>query len=157
MKHLLLASMVLLLCGCKSNVEQQTATDQPSQYAPDYASGFEWIEHEGYTELIISEPWPDAEESFRYALVEDAALAAQLDNFDAVVKIPVERIVVTSTTHIPSLEMLGIGDRLIGFPNLDYISSQQTRDRIREGQIAELGKNEALNTELYWNCNRMSW
>jgi iron complex transport system substrate-binding protein len=55
--------------------------------------------------------------------------------------------VVTSTTHIPSLEMLKVDESLIGFPNLDYISSEKTRNRINEGFIKELGKNEDINTE----------
>jgi iron complex transport system substrate-binding protein len=55
---------------------------------------------------------------------------------------------VTSTTHIPSLEMLGVSSTLTGFPNLNYISSKATRKRIEDGQIVELGKNENMNTEV---------
>ena len=58
------------------------------------------------------------------------------------------QIVVTSTTHIPSLEMLGVSEALVGFPNLNYISSETTRKRIDEGKITELGKNEDINTEV---------
>jgi len=55
--------------------------------------------------------------------------------------------VVTSTTHIPSLEMLNAQQSLVGFPNLDYISSPSTRTLIEKGSIKELGKNEDINTE----------
>lgn len=64
------------------------------------------------------------------------------------VKIPIKQIVVTSTTHIPSLEMLGEINSLIGFPNLNYISSEKTRNRIANNEIKELGKNEDINTEI---------
>jgi iron complex transport system substrate-binding protein len=37
---------------------------------------------------------------------------------------------------------------LVGFPSLDYISSEKTRQRISEGKIKELGKNEDINTEI---------
>ena len=60
----------------------------------------------------------------------------------------VERIVVTSTTHIPALEALQVSQTLVGFPGLDYISSEQTRKRIDENKVQELGGNETLNTEL---------
>ena len=37
---------------------------------------------------------------------------------------------------------------LVGFPGTDYISSEKTRQRIEEGDIRELGKNEGINTEV---------
>ncbi len=37
---------------------------------------------------------------------------------------------------------------LVGFPGLDYISSEKTRKLITNGKIKELGKNETLNTEI---------
>ena len=55
---------------------------------------------------------------------------------------------VTSTTHIPSLEMLGEENSLIDFPNLKYISSQKVRALIDAKKIKELGTNQSLNTEV---------
>ena len=69
------------------------------------------------------------------------------------VEVPVKQIVVTSTTHIPSLEMLNTLETLIGFPNLKYISSERTRTKISEGKITEIGKNEDLNTEILIDLN----
>ena len=57
-------------------------------------------------------------------------------------------MVVTSTTHIPSLEMLGEENALVGFPNLDYISSEKVRARIEAKQVKEVGNNQSLNTEV---------
>jgi iron complex transport system substrate-binding protein len=57
-------------------------------------------------------------------------------------------VVVTSTTHIPSLEMLGVENTLTGFPGTDYVSSPKTRQRIDAGMVREVGKNESLNTEV---------
>jgi iron complex transport system substrate-binding protein len=65
-----------------------------------------------------------------------------------IIPIPIKTIVVTSTTHIPSLEMLGVENTLVGFPGTDYISSKETRKRIETGKIREVGKNEHLNTEV---------
>ena len=60
---------------------------------------------------------------------------------------------VTSTTHIPSLELLGVENSLVGFPGTDYISSEKTRKRIETGDIRELGKNEGINTEVLLELN----
>jgi iron complex transport system substrate-binding protein len=56
--------------------------------------------------------------------------------------------VVTSTTHIPALELLGVENTLVGFPNTDFISSPKTRKRIDAGRVKEVGTNETLNTEI---------
>ena len=68
--------------------------------------------------------------------------------FDKKINVPVKRIVLTSTTQIPSLEALDEVKTLVGFPGLDYISSESTRALIDENKIVELGKNEAINTEI---------
>ena len=70
------------------------------------------------------------------------------DEYDGIIITPVKQIVVTSTTHIPALELLNEEETLIGFPGTDYVSSEKTRQRIDNGSIRELGKNEGLNTEV---------
>ncbi len=104
------------------NVEKESITIQ-------YAKGFEVKAFEGYKSITLKSPWPGTEKTFKYALVEKGAALPNRKSFDAVVEIPLERIVVTSTTHIPSLEMLGENEALVGFPNLDYISSEKTRQK----------------------------
>lgn len=98
--------------------------------------------------MTVKDPWPEAQGSFRYLLVEKVAVIPSGIEFDQKVMIPVETIVVTSTTHVPSLEILGEEEALVGFPGLDYISSEKTRKRITEGKIRELGQNETMNTEI---------
>ena len=70
------------------------------------------------------------------------------NTFDAVIGLPIERLIVTSTTHIPALEALGALDKLIGFPDTKYISSLPARERIKKGGIRELGQNNKLNSEI---------
>ena len=42
---------------------------------------------------------------------------------------------------------------LVGFPDTDYVSSKKTRQRINDGLVRELGKNEGLNTEVLLSIN----
>jgi len=65
-----------------------------------------------------------------------------------VIPVPIENLVVTSTTHIPALEALKVGNRLSGFPGIDYISSEYTRARVAAGEVINLGNNEMMNTEM---------
>ena len=163
---LILFAFLCLLGSCRegqsSVADQMEKTTPMDTLTPKYATGFTAIRNKAeYTELIIHEPWPGADRSFKYALVPDSLLTQDYLNklsslkegganpkFDAVVGVPLKSLVLTSTTHIPALEALNAESKLIGFPGLDYISSAQTRERIANGLVTELGANEQLNTEL---------
>lgn len=117
----------------------------------NYAKSFSITDYGSYKVIEVKNPWPESEQVFRYALVKDRNDFSTKETFDAVIQVPVNNLIVTSTTHIPSLEMLDEIDKLIGFPNLDYISSEPTRKRINNGQITEIGNNESINTETVIN------
>ncbi len=57
------------------------------------------------------------------------------------------RIICTSTTHLHFLELLGVEDKLVGFPGTNYIYSPQIRKRVQEGDISEIGPGGKLNVE----------
>ncbi len=152
LKHsyaLLLFFSIFILNSCKNEVKIPSENSSKTHtYAVDYAEGFSVEIFEDYKIITLKNPWPGSEKTFRYLLTKDKSKIANKDDYDAVVQIPVKRIVVTSTTHIPSLEMLDAAKALVGFPNLNYISSETTRALIADGNIKELGKNEDLNTEI---------
>lgn len=140
---------IFLLTGCKTESnEDPVLTAKGDSLEIEYAKGFAVTEYDGYKILEVKNPWPDADKTFRYLLVEDQEKVPEELNFDARIEIPVKKIVVTSTTHIPSLEILNEEETLVGFPGLDYISSEETRKLINRGEVTELGKNEAINTEV---------
>lgn len=139
---------LLLFISCKKQQEtnnEEINTNKNSKI--EYAKGFDISYQDGYKVITLKNAWPGTEKVFKYALIEEATILDFPEQYDAIVTIPIKNIVVTSTTHIPSLEMLAVDQTLIGFPNLDYISSKKTRERINKGLIKELGKNEDINTE----------
>ena len=146
--------LLSLFLSCKEIQRSPSLTQKSiATTKVSYATGFEIAHFEGYKTITLKNPWPGSDEVFVYALVEKGSNMNDLIQFDAVVEVPLSNIVVTSTTHIPSLEMLGVVQKLIGFPNLDYISSEYTRSLIDDGKIAELGKNEDVNTEVLIELN----
>ena len=158
MRTILILSFLLCLMGCKERRKEALPNSMaPSASTIEYAKGFT-IEKlgSGVTIITILSPWPDAESSFKYALVPKAILASitmNKEEFDAIVGVPVTQIVATSTTHIPSLESLDVIDALKGFPDTRYISSKMARQRIDQGQIKDLGNNESINTEMVIELN----
>lgn len=113
-----------------------------------YAKGFSILNFEGYSVITVSNPWPKANKTYTYILKEKNGIVPDRLKQFPVILVPIKKIVVTSTTHIPSLEMLGVENTLVGFPNLNYISSEKVRTLIDAKKVKELGANQALNTEV---------
>ena len=144
--------ILLLIISCKEQKANLPQSSVEENVAITHAHGFS-IEKtsSGITLLKVSSPWPGAGRELVYALVQRELLPAislDKDAYDAIIPIPVNSLVATSTTHIPALESLGVADRLVGFPDTRYISSPYTRKRIDSGQVTDIGRNEAINTEI---------
>jgi len=138
-------------CKTKATKEESTATGL--EVPLTHAQGFSITRFDTHTELSISNPWPNASKTFTYALLSPNQQLREADDFDAIIKVPVTKVVVTSTTHIPALELLNEGASLIGFPGTDYISSPYMRAQIAENRITEIGQNEDLNSEVVLSLN----
>jgi iron complex transport system substrate-binding protein len=149
LKKLYFLLFLVLLSSCK-NEESKIGKSNPTgkTISVEYAKGFKIQQFDGYKLMTVKNPWPKADKSFTYLLAEKEANIPSEVQYDLKVTIPVQKIVVTSTTHIPSLEILNEEQSLVGFPGLDYISSEKTRARISKGLVAELGQNESMNTEI---------
>jgi len=113
-----------------------------------YAKGFSIQNYNGYSVVTVKNPWPKATKTYTYILKEKNGTVPDSLKQNTIIPVPIKTIVVTSTTHIPSLEMLEEINTLIGFPHCDYISSEKVRARIDTGNIKELGNNQDLNTEV---------
>ncbi|MBL7559394.1 ABC transporter substrate-binding protein [Olleya sp. YSTF-M6] len=156
--YLLLFISSFLLFNCKEDkgIIRKLPPLEKSTNSITYAEGFSVEEVSGFKVLKINNPWPNADKTYKYVLIskEEAAKRSFMKGeYDGIIITPVKRIVVTSTTHIPALELLNEEESLIGFPGTDYVSSQKTRQLIDNGNIRELGKNEGLNTEVLLDLN----
>jgi len=144
---LFLFFVISLFLGCKKSDSDSIQTNNKTKNEIKYAKGFSIAKYDGFSVLKVINPWPNANKTYTYILQEKKVEIPDSLKSYMVLSIPIQSIIVTSTTHIPSLEMLGVENSLVGFPNLDYISSEKVRLRIESGKIKELGKNKDLNTE----------
>ena len=138
--------IVSLFVQCKKENQNEIKSGIKNEIS--YAKGLEIYKYEGFSIVKITKPWPGAKENFTYVLQEKNGIVPDSLKQFTIIPIPLKSIVVTSTTHIPALEMLGVENTLVGFPNTDYISSEKTRKLIDAGKVREVGTNETLNTEV---------
>ena len=141
MRYLITALLVsIFFISCKEKTA--TTTQKISKKSSiQYATGFDIILEGNQKKLIIKQPYQNAKQTFTYLLTNTTNITKKT------IKIPLENVVVTSTTHIAMLELLHLENLLVGFPKTKFISSVKTRKRIDAGFIAELGSAQEMNTE----------
>jgi iron complex transport system substrate-binding protein len=143
---LFLVILSFSLAECKNESKPNVIISAKNEVR--YAKGFSIQNYNGYSVVKVKNPWPKATKTYTYILKEKNGTVPDSLKQNTIIPVPIKTIVVTSTTHIPSLELLDEVNTLIGFPHCDYISSEKVRARIDAGNIKELGNNQDLNTEV---------
>ena len=147
-KHILKIALVLLLFVCCQPKKAADKKKIKTQQALKYATGFTLEKNSNFTLLTVKNSFPEDHNEYKYILYKKGVVIPDsLKNYTAI-EVPIKTIAVTSTTHIPSLEMLNETESLVAFAGLNYISSKKTRSRIDAGKVKELGNNNGLNTEI---------
>ncbi|MBT4779640.1 MAG: ABC transporter substrate-binding protein [Polaribacter sp.] len=145
LKIVLIASL-LAIVSCKK--EAQRAVLKSASAKITHAKGFDIVEEKGNKKLIIKSAYQNATEDATYPLSKKIPSTALANTKLNTIQIPVKNIVVTSTTHIPMVELLQSENAIVGFPHGQYVSSERTRKLLDAGKIAEIGKENSLNTEI---------
>lgn len=148
MKKLILFSIFSFFFISCQQKEKKSKEIQSQENYIRYATGLSIQKFDDFSIVTVSNPWPTSDKKYTYILHKPTAKIPDSLQKYAAIQVPIQSIVVTSTTHIPALELLGVEDKLIAFPNTDYISSEKTRTLIESGKIREIGTNQSLNTEV---------
>lgn len=138
---LLVAFVTLIFTSCKTDhpAVPFTQIEVTDTLEVKYATGFDLFKIKDGYRLHINNPWPGSTDTLKLDFNRETTVGD--------VHIPVSKLIATSTTHIPPIVLLEEADKLIGFPDTDYISSPVMRERIDAGQIEDLGSNETVNLE----------
>ena len=136
-------TFLIILFSCQiEKIKSDNKSEENTKI--NFAKGFQIEDQNEIQKIIIKSPYQNSEEVFEYFLSRNKKFKKEL-------RIPISRIVVTSTTHIPMIELLNEENSIVGFPNVTYISSKKTRQRVEQGFIKEIGKENLLNTEVLLN------
>jgi iron complex transport system substrate-binding protein len=139
--------LFLMLIGCKKNEQNTNKTNTIVGNTISYSKNLAIYKYEGYSVVTVSNPWSQANKNYTYILKEKNGIIPDSLQKYTTILVPLQSVVVTSTTIIPFLETLRVEKLLVGFPNTDYVSSEKTRKLIDDGAVKNIGKNEKLNIE----------
>ncbi|MEO1049554.1 MAG: ABC transporter substrate-binding protein [Bacteroidota bacterium] len=148
----ILMAFSLYGCNTKRNIDESESAPSNTAFEdriiPKYASKFHVTYGKGFKYVEIPEPYKGAGQGLKYLLVPKGTEAP--DSITTI-KIPIETMVCTSTTHIPFLDMLEEVGKLTGFPNTGLVSNEKVNNGVEKGEIVELGLKDQLNVETLLN------
>jgi iron complex transport system substrate-binding protein len=119
----------------------------PEKVTLTHSEGWTIEYFNNYKVITVLNPWRDADQQFRYVLVQ-CGTPPPTDVGDAqVIEVPVDTIVAMSTTQLPHLSALGLVDRLVGLANFKYVNTPAVVERIEAGELVEIGSGAEVNVE----------
>ncbi|MFD2528683.1 ABC transporter substrate-binding protein [Polaribacter marinaquae] len=146
---ILLVTFLSIIVSCQKN-NKEVDKNYSLKSKIKYAKGFDIINENGSKKLIIKTAYQNSNNVFKY-IIRNKQNKKTITTNGTVISTPIRKIVVTSTTHIPMVELLNEETSIVGFPYSKYISSKKTRKLIEENKIIEIGKESSLNTEILLN------
>ena len=132
---------------------QNEAPGVDEQVTIDFARNFALEYKDDYKLLTVLIPWAGATEPVQYALVPTGQPDPSGIDTSMIVHTPVESFVSLSTTYLPFLEQIGQLSNLVAVDSGAYIYNPEVRNRLQEGEIAEVGSGAVINVESLVDLN----
>ena len=147
MKHLLSILTILILASC-ANTPQKTESFVLSEnelLPVYYAQGFDILYEDNYKTVVVYNPWTDGEIQQTYYLVNNDTVQTPSDGIK--ILIPIDNVVISSSTHVEFLNLLGELSTVKGVCTPHLIYNNTLRSRYTAGQIQSLGDAHNVNLE----------
>ena len=147
--NLLLFIFFFVSCGNNSGAKkaEQIKDVSGSSYDLKYAKGFK-LNTIGETKILqVSNPWQGVSGvEFTYYLKPDAD-PRKMDE----IRIPVNKVICLSTTHIAYIESLDKAETIDGVSGATYVSNPTVRQRIADKKVFDVGYESGLSYETVVN------
>lgn len=164
LRRVLLPAIVIFfaITACQSYDKDQQAASSPTEeiqfehrVQAEYAEGFRITYHENYKLLEILNPFQNRVDTLRYALIPRAA-SGQVDVPGATeIVIPLQSLIVTSTTHVALTDVLGANNIIEGVVGGEYVYNEEVKNSLDNNEIVSFSEGEfnkeqalAMNPDL---------
>lgn len=135
---------LIISTGCKQNIFVERETLAGNRYA----NRFSIVDNGNFRILEIIDPWQKASDyRLKYVLGTDPLDLPDTLRSLPFIKIPVESVVIFSTTHAGFLSALGSGSIIKGISGSRYICDTIIRKGIKDGRVSEVGYAPAIDYE----------
>ncbi|WP_233582354.1 ABC transporter substrate-binding protein [Prevotella sp. OH937_COT-195] len=147
MRKLLVAVSIVVLAlvagtGCTGVMTGGSAGDTLQM---KYAERIKIVEHDGYSTVIIADPWEEGRTLHTYLLVPSTSKELTDDSLAGInpnatiVRTPLRKALITTSVHCALVEELGCAGALGGVCDLQYINLQWVKEGVKAGRIRDCG------------------
>jgi iron complex transport system substrate-binding protein len=146
--YIIFFTLIFVLFSCKNRSDKYLLSEV---YRNDiqYAERFDLIKKDGYSVLTIKNPWQGANNiNQTYYLIKDSSKVPSGADSQNIIRVPVKRIICTSTTHLSMISALDEQETIKGISFADYIYEKRINELIENKSIADVGYEDNLNKEL---------
>ncbi|MDL2252298.1 ABC transporter substrate-binding protein [Odoribacter sp. OttesenSCG-928-J03] len=141
-----IVALLSLSCRQKSN---SSIGGETEEYTVKYAAGFTVKRCDGYTEVFVRDPWDTTKCLQHYVLVNRERPLPEKLPTATLVRVPLQRMIVSSSVHCAILEMLGEAENIVGVCESRYIGLDFIQNKLKEGKIIDIGEASAPNIEQF--------
>lgn len=140
----------ILLVALSSCGSDRIVDDKPGiTGSNEYAKLFSLSDSGNYVRLDIFSPWQGADDIvISYYLSENISSIPSDIKESRKIKLPIDKCICLSTTHIAMIDAVGSLESIIGVSGTNYVSNTGLRERIEKGYVKDVGYDSNLNTEL---------
>ena len=141
-------ALISILSSCGGGGGKQAASAPEGDTVQlKYAKNITLIDHEGYSEAVLADPWHEGSVLERYLLVpKDAEVPENLPK-GTLLRTPLTRAVAGTSVHTALMEELGRTASIAGVCDIDYIDLPEIRQLLKSGTIKNCGSGMNPTTE----------
>ena len=133
--------MTLIVMACLVACKRGRTTADPTvgdTLRLKYAEKLTIVKHDGFTEVMLADPWNKGKMLCRYLLVERGKRPPeQIEG--TVVEVPLQHSVVATSVHCGLLLQLGRSEAIAGVCDLQYINLPWIQMECNRGRVADCG------------------
>ena len=134
-----LAVVVSAVCGSCTHGTTAATAREGDTVRLRYAERLTIVRYDGYTEVRLSDPWNQGKTLHTYLLTSHPDRLPAQTGGATVVRVPLQRCVVTTSVHCGLVESFGKGESIGGVCDLQYIHLPYIRQRCERGEVADCG------------------
>lgn len=151
-----LSILFLLLSSCSSPEQRHHAAEKTDSGFTQYAQGFTLDTIPGYRLLTVIHHWGNRSMEQRWLLEDSAFHCPDCEIPDSlralpILHLPLQRMVVLSSTHLALLQELEVTDRVIGISRRNLVHNPQIRKALKRDEIIEVGYGPSIQIESVLN------
>lgn len=119
----------------------------PEKITLTHTEGFTIEYHNSYKIVTVSTPWPGAEETLQYVLLQCGAPTPDGIEAAQIIEVPVQTVATMSTSYLPFLDAYGVLDRLVAVDDATWVNNPTVAQMAAENKLVQVGYGSSVNVE----------